>query len=426
MKIAFLVLSLAHQTALAGVVSRAVPAGGAVLAPVRLGAPSAPAATFLFSGAPLPALTPVLGAASLAPAPAAPAALAAALVPAAAVPAAPKPVAAAAAPVAARAVPAALAAALPAASEGGAPAGPAGPASFWADGAARFDGAAFGSYRNLAYSESRKVEATERFAAAGSPVFRSLNDEFRRQGGYYLLDSNPNAKYMAAAAVDRQNRPVILLTNDLLNRYQGRPEDMYRGAPWEYIAAVIAREQVFFNSWYSAIPASAEKLAVTFMNMTRVFVDLTNGTSRSWATDKDFQTTPGDRSSYAQWSWFEQLVAAARAAAQGAGTNSGHLIDSKFYSWVRDWTAPQDKAGVPAFQYSLWEMLDGRYYRPGDAAKNGRPLPPGAPRIDQAAYDRAAHFAYGADGKGNDASGVRDTRTTFGWIIQWLKDRLEF
>lgn len=414
-------LLLSPVAASAQVVGRAAPAGGSVLGTISLtGSPLVGASSPLLApGVPSLSLTPSLAAPSIAPAVAAP--VAAALQPLAA-----KPLAlAAAAPAAVapeRAVPVALAAAMtPAASEGGLPSGPAG---FWADGAARFDGASFGQYRNLDFGERQKIDATERFAANGSPVFRSLNDEFRRQGGYYLLDSNPNAKYMAAAAVDRNNRPVILLTTDLLNRFNGRNEEAYRGAPWEFIASVIAREQVFFNSWYSVIPASAEKLAVTYMNMTRVFVDLTNGTSRSWATDKDYQATPGDRSTYTQWNWFEQLVAAARAAAQGVGGNTGHLIDSKFFSWVRDWTAAQDKAAQPAFQYSLWEMYDGRYYRPGDA-KNGQPLPPNAPRIDKATYDRAAGTAYGVDGKGTGQNGSLDTRTMYGWIIQWLKDRFE-
>ncbi|UPT75530.1 MAG: hypothetical protein M0D55_07595 [Elusimicrobiota bacterium] len=420
MKIAVLFLSLIPSTALAGVVSRAAIAPGASFAPLQLSAPVMPgAASLLPMSAPALTLTPSLAAPSIAPA------LAAAIAPAAAVPAAAKPAVAAALPAAARAeaVPAALAALLPAASapEGGAPRVP---AQFWADGAARFDGASFGSYRNLDWAERQKVDATERYASNGSQVFQSLNDEFRRQGGYYLLDSNPHAKYMAAAAVDRQNRPVILLTHDLLNRFNGRHEEMYRGAPWEFIASVIAREQVFFNAWYGTIPASAEKLAASFMNMTRVFVDLTNGTSRSWATDKDYQAVSGDRSTYTQWNWFEQLVAASRAAAQGVGTNSGHLLDSKFFSWVRDWTAPQDKPAIPSFQYSLWEQYDGRYYRPGDA-KNGQPLPPGAPRIDKATYDAAANTAYGTDGKGSDQHGALNQQTMYGWIIKWLKDRFE-
>ena len=290
----------------------------------------------------------------------------------------------------------------------------------WSGASLLFDGA----YRRLEGAEQAKLEATVRYGASGSQVFAALNGEFHNQGGYFVLDRDPNARYMAAAAVDSSRRPVIVLTYDLLNRYQGRPEDMYRGAPWEFIASVIAREQVFYNGWYGVIPASAEKLAISYMNMTRVFVDLTNGTSRSWATDKDYQAVAGDRSSYTQWNWFEQLVAAARSASAGAGTSSGHLIESKFFSWVRDFTAGQDKASVPAFQYSLWEQLDGRYYRPGDA-RNGQPLPPGAPRIDQAAYDRAAGTAYGVDGKGRAPNGELDQQSAYGWIIKWLKDRFE-
>ncbi len=299
--------------------------------------------------------------------------------------------------------------------------------------AVSFDGAAARSvplitnswyYRAPNLSEDGKIIATVRNGAARSKTFQSLNSEFSNRGGYYLIDDTPNARNMAAAAVDSSGRPVILLTNDLLNRDNGRWEDIYRGAPWEFIAAVIAREQVLHNGWYGVIPASAEKLAVSFMNMVHVFVDLTNGTSRSWATDKDFQAVIGDRTSNVQWNWFEQLVAAGRAAASGVGTNSGHLIGSKFFSWIRNYTAPQEKAATPAFQYSLWEQLKGTYHRPGDV-KHGQPLPPNAPRIDQATYDQAAYRAYGADGKGNAQNGGLDTKTVYGLIIQWLRGRSE-
>lgn len=412
MKTAVLALLLA-PSAFAGVVARvALPAGSAAVpmllqSPAMTGAPSLqllPAPSLAPS---LAVMAPVLAAPSVAPA------LAAAIVPTAIVPTAVSPLAAAK-PLALEALKAPAAASAP-------QDGP----SVQFDGAANRDSGAqlvdpnFGPYRRLSWNEQNKLDTTVRYAHNGSQVFAALNGEFANQGGYYLLDSNPNAKYMAAAAMDQNRRPVIILTHDLLNRYQGRSEDSYRGAPWEFIASVIAREQVFFNAWYSVIPAAAEKLAISYMNMTRVFVDLTNGTSRSWATDKDYQAVSGDRSTYTQWNWFEQLVAAARSAARGVGTNSGHLIESKFFSWIRDWTAGQDKASIPAFQYSLWEQYDGRYYRPGDA-KNGQPLPPGAPRIDKATYDRAAGTAYGTDGKGTP-----DQNNAYGWIIAWLKARFE-
>ncbi|MDP3541294.1 MAG: hypothetical protein Q8T11_02360 [Elusimicrobiota bacterium] len=418
MKSAVLLVLFAPVSVLAQTLARPGAMPGSYAAPIRV-------QSAVMNGAPslmtlsAPALTP--GLSLSAPALLAPAAPVAALQarPAALAPAKAAPVALTARPVAVRgdAAPQALMTARALASS--LPEGPSLPASGWEDSGRLFDGS-----RRLYGSEQAKVEATLRHGAAGSAVFASLDGEFRAQGGYFVLDRNPNAKYMAAAARDNFNRPVIVLTHDLLNRYNGRSEDMYRGAPWEFIASMIAREQVFFNAWYSVIPASAEKLAVSFMNMTRVFVDLTNGTSRSWATDKDYQAVSGDKSTYTQWNWFEQLVAAARDAANGVGTNTGHLIDSRLFSWVRDWTAPQEKASVPAFQYSLWEQLDGHYYRPGDA-KNGQPLPPGAPRIDQATYDRAAQTAYGADGKGSATQGGLDSQSAYGWIIQWLKDRFE-
>lgn len=435
MKSAVLLVLFAPMSVFAQVVARPGALPGSAVAPIRLQSPAMSGAPALMSLT-APALTPSLSLSAPALiAPAAPAVVNAA-VPAALSPVAPAALGVKASPVAARgdAVPQALMTARALAAS--VPEGPSSPAGDWSDSSRRFDGAGntetgaqlvdprFGSYRRLYGSEQGKLDATLRYGANGSQVFASLNDEFSRQGGYYLLDSNPNAKYMAAAAVDQNRRPVIILTYDLLNRYNGRSEDIYRGAPWEFIASVIAREQVFYNAWYASIPASAEKLAASFMNMTRVFVDLTNGTSRSWATDKDFQAVSGDRSTYTQWNWFETLVAAARDAAAGVGGNSGHLIDSKFFSWVRDWTAPQEKSSVPAFQYSLWEQYDGHFYRPGDA-KNGQPLPAGAPRIDKATYDRAAQTAYGSDGKGSAQNGGTDTTSAYGWIIQWLKDRFE-
>ncbi len=417
MKTAVLALLLA-PSAFAGTIARVALPVGVVAGPILLQSPvmtGAPSLQILTA----PSLVPSL--AVMAPALAAPSVTPAAAVTAAIVPAA--------------VLPAAQPLALQAARASAASAPLDGP-SDWSDANRRFDGAGnretgaqlvdprFGPYHRLNYNEQGKIDATVRYGANGSQVFAALNGEFSNQGGYYLLDSNPNAKYMAAAAVDQNRRPVIILTYDLLNRYQGRSEDSYRGAPWEFIASVIAREQIFYNAWYSVIPAAAEKLAISYMNMTRVFVDLTNGTSRSWATDKDYQAVSGDRSTYTQWNWFEQLVAAARSAARGVGTNSGHLLDSKFFSWVRDWTAGQDKAAIPAFHYSLWEQYDGRYYRPGDA-KNGSALPPGAPRIDKATYDRAARTAYGSDGKGSAQNGGLDQQNAYGWIIQWLKDRFE-
>lgn len=432
MKSAVLFFLFAPVSVLAGTVARigALP-GGFAGSPILLQVPAMNGAPTLRTDSAL-ALTPTLSLAapSLAlpasPAPAVAAALIAAPLPAAAKPNAAAPVAAKAlTPAAQAAAPSALASARALA----APSAPDAPdAGRFFDGnsqtGARLVDPNFGPYRRLYGNEQAKLDATVRYGSNGSQVFAALNDEFRRQGGYYLLDGDVNARYMAAAAVDSNRRPVIVLTHDLLNRYNGRSEDIYRGAPWEHIASVIAREQIFFNAWYSVIPASAEKLAISYMNMTRVFVDLTNGTSRSWATDKDYQATAGDRTTYTQWNWFEQLVAAARSAAQGAGTNSGHLIESTFFSWVRDWTAGQDKASVPSFQYSLWEMYDGNYYRPGDA-KNGQPLPAGAPRIDKATYDRAAGTAYGVDGKGRAQNGSLDPQTAYGWIIQWLKSRFE-
>lgn len=428
MKNAVLMLLLA-PSAFAGTVARFSALPASVVAPIQLVAPS-------FTGAPslAPTIAPSLGlnpaltaptlAVSVSPAPAVAVSptLTAAVSPAlaaakdAAVPQAAVPVAKALQALSANPM-------LSAASVDG------------SDGPMRFDGAlnrdtgaqfidpTFGPYRRLSYGEQGKVDATERYARA-SATFGSLNNEFRQQGGYYLLDSNPNAKYMAAAAIDSNRRPVIVLTHDLLNRFNGRYEESYRGAPWETIASVIAREAVFFNGWYGVVPASAEKLALSYMNMTRVFVELTNGTSRSWATDKDYQANQGDNSTNLNWNWFEQLVSAARAAWNGAGTNSGHLNDSTLFAWARDYKAREEKSSVPAFQYSLWEQYDGRYYRPGNSL-NGQPLPPGAPRIDKATYDQAAGTAYGVDGKGRAQNGQLDTGSAYGWIIQWLKDRFE-
>lgn len=320
-----------------------------------------------------------------------------------------------------------------------APSGPGGSSELsraWLRGAQGFDGQAaagpgFGpidpslwGFRNPNHSERRKIEVSLQAAGARSPVFQELNSQFQREGGYFLIDNNRNARYLATATKNQWRNPVIVLTWDLLNRFNGRDEDVYRGAPWEFIASVMAREQMYFSDWYSSIPDSAEKLTIAFMNMVRVFVELTDGRSSSWATDKDYQGTPGDSKSHVAWNWFEQLLFAARAAVQGVGTNTGHIIESNIFAWARDSAAAEQKAGIPAFQFSLWEMQDGKYYRRGDA-KNGQPLPSQAPRIDRATYDRESYKVYGADGKGSNNQGSLDAGTVFGWIIQWLKDRFE-
>jgi hypothetical protein len=276
-------------------------------------------------------------------------------------------------------------------------------------------------YRPLDYGERTKVNATLRYASKASGMFRDLGREFQRQGGQFLLDPDRDARYMAAAAVDGRHRPVIVLTWDLLNRYNGRAGEMARGAPWEFIASMLAREMSFH--WYAAIPSSAEKVALSFIGMVRVFVDLTNGTSKSWATDKDFQAMPGDQASFIGWNWFEKLTAAARDAAAGAQ----HLLDSEFLSWARSWAATPVKSEDRNLEYNLWEQYnpERRYYRPGESA-HGQPLPPGAPVIDKQTFDDASYSVYGADGKGNDQQGNPDpANTALGSIIRWLQDRLE-
>ncbi|MBI3551854.1 MAG: hypothetical protein HY077_04995 [Elusimicrobia bacterium] len=299
----------------------------------------------------------------------------------------------------------------------------------WSQGARIYDGGkefapVDGSgYYGPSYNESAKITAARGWASQKSQAFSALNSEFDRKGGYFLMSTNLAGGALASSGWDRSQRPVIVLSHDLLNRFNGKWQDEYRGAPWEFIASVIAREQVFSSDWYASIPASAEKLAASVMNLVKVFVDLTNGTTRSWATDKDFRQTANDAKSYVAWGWFEQLVIAARDAAANVGRNAGHFIDSKFMAWARDWTAPKE-ASNPAFQYTLWELYDGKFYRPNDP-RNGQPIPSNVPRIDKATYDREAYKVYGADGKANNQANQLDAQTIFGWIISWLKGRSE-
>ncbi len=270
--------------------------------------------------------------------------------------------------------------------------------------------------------EAAKIDTARSRASQNSRVFSSLNDDFRSQGGYVQVYHYPNAPAMSWAGHDNSGRPVVFLASDLLNRINGpRTEDEYRGAPWELIAATMAKDMVLSNRWYYAIPASADKLAVAAMNLVRVFVDLTNGTSSSWATDKDFQHQPGDSHSYIAWKWFDSLRTAAAAAVAGGGP--GILYHSGFLAWVRDHVASRETTS-PEYGFTLWERYDGKYYRPGDAL-NGTPIPDHVSRIDKATFDRESYKVYGADGKSNDKEHRLDNRTTFGWIIDWLKGRSE-
>jgi hypothetical protein len=268
---------------------------------------------------------------------------------------------------------------------------------------ASFDGAVppSGEYRAPTWNDQTKIDEAARRAVTLSPTAAALQNEFARNGGRTSIDERYRADYQGAA-FGHQYAPGVVLTRDVIDN-----------APWEFIQSIAARAQVENNSWYADVPASAEKLTAAVVNSLLVFGELTNSTShaQSWATDKDHKSLDG---SYVMWTWYEQLLNYARSTA--------HLNDSKLFAWVRD-SLSKMVSGNSAYQYSLWEMLKGTYYRPGSAL-NGQQLPAGAPRIDQATYDRAAQKIYGSDGRGTRAPNAQGN--VMEWALGWLKKRGEF
>jgi hypothetical protein len=266
------------------------------------------------------------------------------------------------------------------------------------------------SFNRPNWDDAQKIEAARRLARGQSPSARELDVEFSAKGGIFQIDDNRNADYFGAFGGTTRN-PSIWLTRDLLWRViQGQT----KGAPWEFIAAIIAREQTLSSNWYADIPNSADKLGAAWMTAAKVFVDLTGGTGRRWATDKDFRVDQRDNTSFLMWNTFEKTL----DAAHGAYRSGLHINKSEFFRWIAG-TMAAKTSNDPAYQFSLWEMHDRHYYRPGDP-RDGRPIPADIPSISRTAFDAASQKVYGNDGKGQNSG-----QNVFGMIINWLRSRGE-
>lgn len=263
-------------------------------------------------------------------------------------------------------------------------------------GSLQFDGAV-ASYRYPTYTEQRKIDESLRRGSQLSPVARDLINEFHNQGGQFAVDPDIQAAYHGTAFRDRNDRPTVALTQDTISN-----------GSWAFILATIGREMMEFNGWYKDVPASAEKLAVQYAHMAVIFAEATNGSARAWSTNLDHNHR--NEGTYFVWAWYEKLLQAVTSTTTG-------FIESEFYVWLRDFVSKQT-ASNSAYQYSLYERLTGKYYRPGTALHD-TPIPANVPRLTQAQHDAASERVYGKDGNGDNGA---DT-SLIGYLKSWFTRR---
>lgn len=266
----------------------------------------------------------------------------------------------------------------------------------FSDGARQFDGA-FASYRAPTYVEQSKIDESLRRGAQSSLVARDLIREFLDQGGRFAIDPDAQAAYHGKAFLDRYDRPTVALTQDTISN-----------GSWAFILATIGREIMNFNGWYQGVPASAERLAIQYAHMALIFAEATNGSARAWSTNLDHNHR--NEGTYFVWAWYEKLLQAVTSTTTG-------FIESDYFIWLRDFVARQT-ASNPSHQYSLYEQLTGRHYRPGTAIHD-TPIPSDIPRLTQAQHDAASSRVYGEDGNGDNNANAN----LLGYLRGWFYDR---
>jgi len=264
------------------------------------------------------------------------------------------------------------------------------------DGAQKFDGA-LASYRSPTYVEQAKIDESLRRGAQLSLVARDLIYEFRNQGGQFAIDPDGQAAYHGRAFRDGYRQPVVALTQDTISN-----------GSWAFILATIGRELMNFNGWYQGVPASAERLAIQYAHMALIFAEATNGSALAWSTNLDHNHR--NEGTYFVWAWYEKLLQAVTSTTTG-------FIESEYFVWLRDFVAGQT-ASNPAHQYSLYERLTGRYYRPGTAIHD-TPIPADITRLTQAQHDAASSRVYGADGNGDNGANAN----LLGYLRSWFYNR---
>ncbi len=244
--------------------------------------------------------------------------------------------------------------------------------------------------------ESVKIRESLRRSSELSDLAADLRKKFEGIFGSFRVDPNPEAAYHGQASASG-GAARITLTADTLNN-----------TPWAFIAAIIAREQTWFNGFYKSVPDSVEKLAVAYGHMVMVFADITNSSTRAWSTNLDHVHKDGDPNKPYVWDWYFNLLQAALRDA---------FTDSVFFNQLRNKVAAEISDN-PAFRYSLYERYEG-------VTEDGRTVPDSL-RIDKDTYRQAKKKLYGDNGQGDDDKDPDTQRKNFlGLVRTWFRDRGE-
>lgn len=252
-------------------------------------------------------------------------------------------------------------------------------------------------WRMLLRAEKRKVDAARAAFVAKSRIAAFFDADFTRKSGGELLDPTPTADYHGEAYVDAIGRPQILLTHDTVNE-----------SSWAFMHAIKLREQTFSNDKYADLPASAEKMAVAYASMALGFAEATDSSINSWAPETIDHRHKGGN--LYVWSYYHALHQAAMAPVN-------QLVNSRFFTTIRDQVA-KVTADNPAFQFSIYELHTGKYFRP-DSSLNGQDIPSHIRRLTRHEYEAALLRFYG-----ENYDGGKVTESNF-WdgVLKWFRMR---
>ncbi|MBI4055253.1 MAG: hypothetical protein HY402_03880 [Elusimicrobia bacterium] len=253
--------------------------------------------------------------------------------------------------------------------------------------------------------EHRKIEVAIERAKSGSPWARSVLEEFEKQVEWFWnhiwIADDLSLAYHARAFGSAYRNPNIVLTADTI-----------RNGSWAFIASKLVREATYFTKYFGwddprtskreDIPASVEKLAIAYVYDVLGFAQMTQGNSRSWATNLDHNHK--NKGTWYEWSYYEALRQVLWLP----------FIDTRFFTHLRDFTALEVNRD-PAFQFSLYERWTGKYWRPG-SPEHEQPIPDNVPRLDEATYREATKKIYGQDGNGDNNS----TENFLGLVRDWF------
>lgn len=187
------------------------------------------------------------------------------------------------------------------------------------------------------WSEDRRINAAIaklNESSVGRDIYANIYQN--HPGLRIVVDDAPGANYDARLTRDAAGRPILNLTESLVDRQSA-----------ETVAAYMAREMS--DLYFESFPASAERGYLSYSNMARVFAELTGSGLRSngywWNTSKD-QYSDGRYAMQSYYgSWREAVIENA--------TIRKDIRDSAFFQFLQ---GRDDSNTDPRAKLSLYQQ----------------------------------------------------------------------